>query len=418
MSGRLLGVGSAVVDGVIVAGDVRIAADGTIAEVGVAIGDGSDGSDGIAGSGGVAGGSGDPSARRGRRGRRGVAVPGLVDLQVNGFAGVDFRHADPDDYARAGAALAAHGATAVQPTLFGMHIDGYLRALDVLGDVAAQHGSVPSSAAPSGCRLLPAHLEGPFLSPTFKGAHDEQTFLAPSIAVADRLVDTGRVGFVTVAPELPNGIELIRHLRQRGVVVSIGHSDADVEQTVAAIDAGAQHLTHCWNAHRRLTSRDPGPAAVALARPDLVVGLIVDGVHVADETVRLTLHAAVGRVAATTDCIAPAGLVTASPGTITAEPVQWEDSPGMTVTVRDGRATLADGTLAGSIATPIDVLRNLVRLGLDLPAAADACGGVQRRLMGLDDVRLRPGDVADVVVLDDRLDVVRTLVAGAEVHAA
>ena len=88
------------------------------------------------------------------------------------------------------------------------------------------------------------------------------------------------------------------------------------------------------------------------------------------------------------------------------------------VTVRDRRATLADGTLAGSVATPIDVLANLVRLGLDLPSAVDACGGVQRRLLGIADVRVRPGDVADLVVLDDRLDVVRTLVGGTEVHAA
>ncbi len=396
MSRRVLGVRAAIVDGEVVEGDVRVADDGTIADVGVATAGG--------------GGAGVHSGR--------IAVPGLVDLQVNGFAGVDFRHADPDDYATAGAALAAHGATAVQPTLFGMSVEGYLEALGVLDGIAARRSAWPPNAPARGCRFLPAHLEGPFLSPTFKGAHDPQTFLAPSTAVADRLVDTGQVGFMTVAPELPGGIDLVGHLCRRGVVVSIGHSDADVDQTVAAIGAGARHLTHCWNAHRRLTSRDPGPAAVALARPDLVVGLIVDGVHVADETVRLTLHAAAGRVAATTDCIALAGVVARPLATTPTEPLQWEDAPGMTVTVCDGRATLVDGTLAGSVATPIDVLRNLVRLGLGLPAALDACGGVQRRLVGVDDVRLRPGDVADVVVLDDRLDVVRTLVAGAEVHAA
>ena len=384
-----LGVGAALVDGAMVPGDVHIADDGTIAEVGVGPVD-----------------SGSVSSH--------VAVPGLVDLQVNGFAGIDFRHADPGDYLMAGAALAAHGATAVQPTLYGMSVDGYLAALGVLSDVDASRSAGP---APSSCRFLRAHLEGPFLNPQFKGAHDERTFAAPSQAVADRLIDTGRVGFMTVAPELPGGIDLVRHLSRRGVVVSIGHSDADTEQTIAAVDAGARHLTHCWNAHRRLTSRDPGPAAVALARPDLIVGLIVDGVHVADEIVRLTLHAAAGRVAATTDCIAPAGVAATAHGAGPTETVQWEESPGVMVTVRDRRATLADGTLAGSVATPIDVLANLMRLGLDLPSAVDACGGVQRRLLGIADVRLRPGDVADLVVLDDRLDVVRTLVGGTEVHA-
>jgi len=218
---------------------------------------------------------------------------------------------------------------------------------------------------------------------------------------------------VTLAPELVGGIELVRHLAGLGVVVSIGHSDADDDTTVAAIDAGARHLTHCWNAHRRLTSRDPGPAAVALVRPLLAVGLIVDRVHVADETVRLTLKAAEGRVAATTDAIAPAGLVPRSGDNGT-----WDVGSGLAVTVAEGRATLADGTLAGSVATPVDLVRNLMWLGLDLEDAVDACGGVQRRLLGLDDVRVRPGDVADLTVLEDDMSVLRTLVDGHEVHAA
>jgi N-acetylglucosamine-6-phosphate deacetylase len=377
---RLLGVDAALVDGELVPGDIRIS-DGRVAGVGVGAGS-------TTGS---------------------VAVPGLVDLQVNGFAGVDLRRTDPAGYRTAGAALAAHAATAVQPTFFSRSVDGYLRALDVLREARAEQAADLDVGAPTGCRFLPAHLEGPFLNPAFKGAHDERTFLEPSTDVADRLVDTGQVGFVTVAPELPGGIELVRHLVGRGVVVSIGHSDADVDATLAAIDAGARHLTHCWNAHRRLTSRDPGPAAVALARTALVVGLIVDRVHVADETIRLTLRAASDRVAATTDSIPPAGLASLE---------AWEEEPGVTVTVRDGRATLADGTLAGSVATPDQVLRNLVEVGLGLAEAVDACGGVQRRLLGLDDVRLRPGDVADVAVLDDGLRPRRTLVAGHEVFAA
>ncbi|HNE35207.1 MAG TPA: hypothetical protein PKZ82_01740, partial [Microthrixaceae bacterium] len=315
---------------------------------------------------------------------------------------------DPDQQA-----LAAHGATSVQPTFFGLSVDGYRDALETLAEIRAEQQGALRDGRPTGCRFLRAHLEGPFLNARFKGAHDERTFLDPSIEVADTLVSSGEVGFVTVAPELPGGLDLVRHLVERGVVVSIGHSDADDIWTRAAMEAGARHLTHCWNAHRRLTSRDPGPAAVALARTHLVVGLIADGVHVADEIVRLTLHAARGRVAATTDAIAPAGLVGAdgpSDG--------WDVGDGLAVTVRDGRATLPDGTLAGSVATPDGILRNLLRCGADLPVAVDACGGVQRRLLGLDDVRVRPGDVADLVVLDDTMSVHRALVAGHEVHRA
>ena len=379
---RRLGVREALVDGEWVAGDVEIGSDGTVAAVGVGTGrSGSVGTD--------------------------VAVPGLVDLQVNGFGGVDLRHADAEGYRVAGESLAAHGATAVQPTFFGLSVEGYRTALEVLAEVRSDQRQSLDRGGLRGCRFLRAHLEGPFLNARFKGAHDERTFLDPSIEVADTLLRTGEVGFVTLAPELPGGPDLVRHLAARGVVVSIGHSDADDICTRVAVEAGARHLTHCWNAHRRLTSRDPGPAAVALARSELVVGLIADGVHVADEVVRLTLGAARGRVAATTDAIAPAGLD---------DPDRWTEAGDLPVTVRDGRATLPDGTLAGSVATPIGVLRQLLRVGLDLASAVDACGGVQRRLLGLDDVRVRPGDVADLVVLDDTMSVRRTLVAGHEVH--
>ncbi|MBS1839022.1 MAG: N-acetylglucosamine-6-phosphate deacetylase [Actinobacteria bacterium] len=379
---RRLGVREALVDGEWVSGDVEIGAAGTVAAVG------------------VGGGRSDPVGTD-------VAIPGLVDLQVNGFAGVDLRDADAEGYRVAAESLAAHGATAVQPTFFGLSVDGYRDALGALAEIRTEQQQALERGALRGCRFLRAHLEGPFLNARFKGAHDERTFLDPSVAVADTLLRTGEVGFVTLAPELPGGLDLVRHLVERGVVVSIGHSDASDTCTMAAVDAGARHLTHCWNAHRRLTSRDPGPAAVALARTHLVVGLIADGIHVADEVVRLTLAAARGRVAATTDAIAAAGLD---------DPDRWTEEADLPVTVRDGWATLSDGTLAGSVATPVEVLRQLLRVGLDLASAVDACGGVQRRLLGLDDVRARPGDVADLVVLDDTMSVRRTLVAGHEVH--
>jgi len=330
---------------------------------------------------------------------RGTAVPGLVDLQVNGFAGVEFRNCEPERYEQATVALAAHGATAIQPTFFSQSIEAYERSLAVLAQVR--------SDAPRGCRLLPAHLEGPFMSPTWHGAHWIDTFHDPDVALADRLLAAGPVGFVTLAPELSGGLELVAHLAGRGVVVSIGHSDATAAQTRAAAAAGAGHLTHCWNAHRRLASRDPGPAGAALSAEQLVVGLIGDLVHVEPEVVLLTLRAAPGRVAVTTDAIPYAG----------AEAGEWREH-GRRVRVVDGVARLDDGTIAGGIAAPDDCLRNLVSIGVDLATAVDVCGGVQRRLLGLAEVRLRPGDPADLVVLDDALVPTRTLVAGEEHWAA
>jgi N-acetylglucosamine-6-phosphate deacetylase len=364
-----LGVEAALVDGTLVPGDVDVA-DGVIGAVGVGGGGGS-----------------------------GVAVPGFVDLQVNGFGGVEFRHGDAAGYAVAAEALARHGAVAVQPTFFSCSVDEYRVAL---GELAGVHAAPPSGAA-----FLAAHLEGPFLSPTWAGAHRVEDFLAPDARVADTLLAAGPVGFMTVAPELDGGIELVAHLVAAGIVVSVGHSDATAEQVRAAVHAGARHLTHCWNAHRRLTSRDPGPAGVALTDPRVTVGLIADLVHTAPETVLLTVAAAESRVAVTTDAIPPAGTGLAS----------WSEH-GREVRIVDGAARLDDGTLAGSVATPDGLLRTLVGLGVELPVAVDACGGVQRRLLGLPECRVRPGDPADLVVLDRDLRPVRTLVAGREAFAA
>jgi N-acetylglucosamine-6-phosphate deacetylase len=186
--------------------------------------------------------------------------------------------------------------------------------------------------------------------------------------------------------------------------VSIGHSDATAAQTREAILAGARHLTHCWNAHRRLTSRDPGPAGVALGGDGLVVGLVGDLVHVAPEIVAMTMRSAAGRVAVTTDAIAGAG---ATEG-------EWEEH-GRRVRVVDGVARLDDGTIAGGIAGPDDCLRNLIRLGVAVADAVQSCGGVQRRLLGLAEVLARPGDPADLAVFDDDWRPLRTLVGGHEV---
>ncbi len=356
-----LGVAAALVDGRVVPGDVQVdPGPGTVVATGLSP---------------VAGG--------------GLAVPGFVDLQVNGFAGIDLRHAAVADYAVVAAALAERGVTAFQSTFHSQSVDDHVLSLRRLGAALADR--------PVGARVCPAHLEGPFLSPRWNGAHDPAHLIDPSPEALDRLLDAGPVAMMTVAPELPGGLDLVRELVDDGVVVGIGHSDATAQQVHAAADAGVRHLTHCWNAHRRLTARDPGPAGVALTRDELTVGLIADMVHVAPEVVELTLRAAAGRVAVTTDAVAAAGTVAAA---------------------GQGVARRSDGTIAGGLAGPDDCLRHLVALGVDLADAVHACGGVQRELTGAPASRLRPGDLADVAVLDDRLQVQRTYVDGVQVAGA
>jgi N-acetylglucosamine-6-phosphate deacetylase len=210
------------------------------------------------------------------------------------------------------------------------------------------------------------------------------------------------VRLVTLAPELPGALQLVELLRDRSVTVSCGHSDATTQEANAAFDAGVRTVTHLFNAMRPLAHRDPGIVGAALARTDVVVQLIVDGVHLAPETTLLVWRAAAGRVALVTDAIAAAGK---SDGSYSLGDVA--------VDVRDGVARREDGVLAGSVLTMIEAVRNLHLLGVPLEEAVGAATVVPARVLGLTDVgRLEVGAPADIVVLDDRLEIERVLVAG------
>jgi N-acetylglucosamine-6-phosphate deacetylase len=324
------------------------------------------------------------------RGGRGIAAPGLVDLQVNGFAGVDFLRADHAAYRRAGDALLAAGVTAFQPT--------FVSAPEA--DLVAALRRVPTEGC--GPRVIGAHLEGPFLSPLRLGVHDAASRRAPDLGLVRRLLEAGPVSAMTLAPELPGALELVDELVARGLIVSCGHTDATAAQAHAAFDRGARTGTHLFNAMRPSTPRDPGIAMAALAREDVTVQLIVDGHHLAGETVLVAWRAARGRFALVSDAVAAAGM---GDGRFTLG--------GTQVTAEDGAVRRADGTLAGSAASIIDGVRNLHALGAPLEDALAAASSVPARIAGRTDLgRLAVGAPADVVVLDDRLEVQRVLVAG------
>ena len=343
-----LGVRESLVDGQIVTGDVAIE-DGTVTGVGL-----------------------QPA------GRTGLATSGFVDVHVNGFAGVDFLAADADGYARAGEALARTGVVAYQPT-FVSSPPGIV--LDALRQVAA--------LAPDAPHVLGVHLEGPFLSPTQAGAHDPAHLRAVDPALAEQLVSAGPVTTVTLAPELDGALDLIGSLTGRGIVVSLGHSDADAPTARAGFDRGARAVT------------------VALARDDVVVQLIADGVHLAPETVVSAFRSAPGRTCLVTDAIEAAGL---GDGTYRLG--------ARVVRVEGLEARADDGCLSGSVVTLDVAVRNAVSWGVPLIAALEAASAVPARLLGRGDVgALRIGRPASLVVLDDDLTVRRTLVAGRELAA-
>jgi N-acetylglucosamine-6-phosphate deacetylase len=366
-----LGVGAALVDGELLEGDVAIE-DGSVAAVGLS-----------------------PAGA-------GVAAPGFIDLHVNGIAGVDFLGAEAEGYRRAAEAMARTGVVAFQPTFVSSPAAVGRRALARAAEAREELGQ---RALP---RLLGVHLEGPFLEPRWAGAHDPAHLRAPDAALAAELCEAGPVTMMTLAPELPGALDLIDRLVAAGIVVSCGHSDADAAAANAAFERGARAVTHIHNAHRRWQARDPGLAGAALARADAFVQAIVDGVHLAPESAYVTFRAAGERFCLVTDAVEAAGME--------AGDYRLGDT---VVHAGDGAARLDDGTLAGSLLTMDQGVRNLVASGAALEDALGAAARAPARLLGQDALGvLAPGTRANLVVLDDRLEVTRTLIDGAEGFAA
>ena len=360
-----LGVRAALVAGRIVPGDVEVV-EGRISGYGLPVANG-----------------------------RGIATPGFVDLQVNGFGGVDFLDADTAAYARAGEALLESGVTAYLPTLITAPEE---RLIAALGEIH-EGGRGP--------RILGAHVEGPFISPRRLGTHPPDARRDPDPELLERLLAAGPVRLFTLAPELPGALELVDLLVARGVTVSAGHTDANGDEANAAFDRGVGTVTHLFNAMRPFTHRDPGVAGAALSRADVVVQIILDFVHLAPDTVRVVWRAASGRLALVTDAVAGAGV--SGDGSYRLGDIAVE--------VRDGVARRDDGVLAGSVLTMIDAVRNLHALGVPLEDALDAATAVPARVVDADTGRIAIGAPADVLVLSEELEIERVLVGG-EAHVA
>jgi N-acetylglucosamine-6-phosphate deacetylase len=364
---RRLGVAAAYVDGVLLPGDVGIA-DGVVVDVGLP------------------------------PGRGGTAIPGLIDLQVNGYAGIDFLGCDVDGWGDASRALARGGVTGYVANLITSPEAVVTEALGVAAKVAGH-------AAPDAARLLGAHLEGPFLSPDKAGTHPLDHLRAPDLALLARLVESGPVVGMTVACELPGALELIGWMRDRGILVALGHSTASAEQAHAGFDVGATAVTHVFNAMPAPTSRSPGLAGVALSRPGVGVELICDGVHLARDTVALVVAAAGDRFVLVTDALSAAG----------ADDGQHRLGE-MELSVVDGVARRSDGTLAGSVLNMIEALAGVIEAGATFEQAVAAATSRPAALLGRPDIgQLLPGARADVVVLDDALAVTTTLLGGLDV---
>jgi N-acetylglucosamine-6-phosphate deacetylase len=346
------------------------------------------------------------SIRPGAPGPRAAAspiyLPGFVDLHVHGGGGADVMDG-PEGVQAVGAFHLGHGTTALCPTTVTRPIEELrevLRGLEELGEMGA--GGLTHA------RLLGAHLEGPFLAPDRLGAQPPHA-LTPDAATLTELLDAGPVAVMTLAPELPGALDLVALLAERGVRASLGHSACDHSQAVAAFAAGAQGVTHLFNAMSGLHHRRPGLAAAALEQPNAYLELILDGHHVHPALFRLALRAASGQLCLVSDAIRAAGLREGQ-----------SELGGQRVTVSGGRATLADGTLAGSLLTLDRSLALAIEAGVPWEEASALLSRNPADALGRPDLgRLTPGARADVLELDpDDLSLRRVFLGGVEVPAA
>jgi N-acetylglucosamine-6-phosphate deacetylase len=295
-------------------------------------------------------------------------VSGLVDLQVNGAAGIDLT-AEPHRLWEVAAAIPAYGVVAFAPTVITSEPAARQQALDTLaaGPPAGWAGAEP----------LGLHLEGPMIAPSRKGAHPERWLRPPSLDLVDGWSPERGVVIATIAPELPGALAVIERLVARGVVVSLGHTAATTVEVAAAVEAGARYVTHLGNAMPPLLPREPGPVGAALGGilgGDLVAGLIVDGHHLDPLFVR-TAWRALGpdRFLSVSDTTAALGL-----------PDGRTRLGDQDVVVSAGTVRLADGTLAGSAASLLDCLRTLVaQTGCTVDQAVATATTTPLALLGL-----------------------------------
>ncbi|KQX10753.1 N-acetylglucosamine-6-phosphate deacetylase [Streptomyces sp. Root431] len=311
-------------------------------------------------------------------------VPGFVDMHNHGGGGASFTSGTVDEVLKGVHTHRLHGTTTVVASFVTGEMDFLTQRAGLLSELAEQG------------EIAGLHFEGPFISPCRKGAHDETLLRDPDPADVRKLIDAarGQAKMVTLATELPGGLDSVRLLAEHGVIAAIGHTDATYEQTVEAIDAGATVATHLYNAMPALGHRAPGPIAALLEDERITVELINDGTHLHPAALELAFHhAGADRVALITDAMDAAGF---GDGRYMLGPLEVE--------VKDSVARLVEGgSIAGSTLTLDRAFKRAATIdGLPVESVVQAISANPARLLGVYDRvgSLEPGKDADIVVLD------------------
>lgn len=334
-----------------------------------------------------------------------ILVPGFIDIHIHGGAGRDVMEADDAALEAVEGLIARHGVTSYCPTTVTAGMDETLDCLGKLGhfiERMASHGPKNNGRA----RPLGVHLEGPFLSNSHRGVHPPAHLQAPTMELFHSLwtAAIGRVCVLTIAPELPGALEVIHEAKRRGVVVSLGHSNADLCQAQRGISAGARHATHTFNAMRRLEHRDAGLLGAILTERGVTADMIVDGIHVDPTVVDLFLRAkGIDAAVLITDATSATGM-----------PDGIYRLGHFDVEVKDGKC-MANGKLAGSVLTLDRAVRNVMEFaGWTLQSAVRLATYNPARVLGLEKTKgvVACGADADFAVLNTKGEVLQTIIGG------
>ena len=334
-----------------------------------------------------------------------VLAPAFIDMHIHGSAGYDVMDARADALPAVEELLARHGVASYCPTTVTAPVDVILAALDRLAS-AIENAGKSGSAKDLRARPLGIHLEGPFISHARRGVHPPEHLLRPSLEIFRRFWQAarGHIKVITIAPELEGAAEVIAEAARLKVCVSLGHSDASLESTRTAVGAGARHATHTFNAMRPLNHRDPGILAEVLTDPQLTADIIADGVHLDPSIVKLFLHAkGLNGSVLITDATAATGM-----------PDGKYHLGSFEVEVKNG-VCLADGKLAGSVLTMDRAVQNIMKFAeWDLQRALRPATLNPARVLGISKQRgaLVPGAEADIVVLNPKGEVRKTIIRG------
>ncbi len=328
-------------------------------------------------------------------------VPGFIDCHTHGVKGFDVMDATAEALTTISQALAAEGTTAYLATTMTAEVQQIENAL-----TAVRH-HMASPANTMGAKILGVHLEGPFLAPTKMGAQRGDKIIAPDVSLMQhwQKISGDAIKLVTLAPEQPHSEDLIRYLKQHHIIPSIGHTNATYAEAMTAIEAGCCHATHLFNAMRGMHQREPGAVTAALLSDKVMAELILDGIHLHPAIVQLVLKVkGKDKIVLITDAMRAKCLQDG-----------YYDLGGQSVQVKAGQATLADGTLAGSVLEMPSAIQNMLKFtGCELSDAIKMASENPAKALG---IFQRKGSIAvkkdaDLVVLDEKLRVVLTICGG------